>query len=48
MTDPLWRLLSEIQSELSALNLQIERVEQRTTELENLGFSPTTKLRGVS
>lgn len=48
MTDPLWRLLSELQSELSALNLQIERVEQRTTELENLGFSPTTKLRGVS
>ena len=48
MTDPLWRLLSELQSELSAVNLQIERVEQRTTELENLGFSPTTKLRGVS
>ena len=48
ITDPLQRLLSELQAELAALNLQLERVEQQTSELESLSFSPTTQLRGVS
>ncbi|WP_114993080.1 iron uptake porin [Synechococcus sp. UW179A] len=48
ITDPLRRLLSELEAELTTLNLQLERVEQRTSELESLSFSPTTHLRGVS
>ena len=48
ITDPLKRLLTELQAEHTALNLQLEKVEQRTTELESLSFSPTTRLRGVS
>lgn len=48
LTDPLKRLLSELQAERSTLNQQLERVEQRTTALASLTFSPTTRLRGVS
>ena len=48
ITDPLKRLLSELEAERTTLNLQLERVEQRTRELESLSFSPTTHLRGVS
>ena len=48
ITDPLRRLLSELQAELTTLNLQLERVEQRTKELESISFTPTTRLRGVS
>ncbi|WP_066905530.1 iron uptake porin [Synechococcus sp. MIT S9504] len=48
ISDPLRRLLSELEAELTTLNLQLEGVEQRTNELENLSFAPTTHLRGVS
>ena len=48
ISDPLRRLLSELEAELTTLNLQLERVEQRTNQLESLSFTPTTHLRGVS
>lgn len=48
LTDSLQRLLIELQAERTLLNQQVEQLEQRSTALESISFSPTTKLQGVS
>ena len=48
LTDPLRRLLVELQREITTLNQRVKQLEQRSNELESVRFSTTTKLRGVS
>ena len=48
LTDALQRLMSELQPELTTLNLRVKELTQRSKELESVRFSTTTKLRGAS
>ena len=42
LTDPLRRLLVELQREITTLNQRVKQLEQRSNELESVRFSTTT------